>query len=57
MLDEERPVKEEVVPQVPARAGEVVTPAVPRAPGGIEPDVVVETGDGRNGRWGDHVPL
>ena len=42
MLDEERPVKEEVVPQVPAGAGEEATLAVPRAPGGIEPDVVVE---------------
>ena len=42
MLDEERPVKEEVVPQAPARAGEEATPAAPRVPGGIEPDVVVE---------------
>ena len=57
MLDEERLVKEEAVPQVPAGAGEEVTPAVPRAPGGIEPNVVVEQGDRRNGRWGDHVPL
>ena len=42
MLDEERPVKEEAVPQAPAGAGEEATPAVPGVPGGIEPDVVVE---------------
>ena len=41
-LDEECLVKEEAVPQAPAGAGEEATPAVPRAPGGIEPDVVVE---------------
>ena len=41
-LDEERPVREEVVPQAPVRAGEEATPAAPRAPGGIEADVVVE---------------
>ena len=53
-LDEEHPVREEAVPQVPAgageeatpaapaRAGEEATPAAPGAPGGIEPDVVVE---------------
>ena len=33
---------EEAIPQVAAETGEEVTPAVPRAPGGIEPDVVVE---------------
>ena len=53
-LDEEHPAREEVVPQVPAGAGKEVTPAAPAgageeatpaapgAPGGIEPDVVVE---------------
>ena len=41
-LDEECPVREEAVPQVPIGAGKEVTPAVPRAPGGIEPNVVVE---------------
>ena len=65
-LDEEHPVREEAVPQVPARAGEEAPPAAPagagkevtpaaptrageeatlaapEAPGGIEPDVVVE---------------
>ena len=41
-LDEERPVKEEAVPQAPAAAGEEATPAAPGAPGSIEPDVVVE---------------
>ena len=53
-VDEERPVRVEAVPQVPAGAGEEAPPAapigadeevtlaVPRAPGGIEPDVVVE---------------
>ena len=41
-LDEERPVKEEAVPQAPAGAGKEVTPAAPGLPGGIEPDVVVE---------------
>ena len=42
MLDEGHLVKEEAVPQVPAGAGEEATPAAPGAPGGIEPDVVVE---------------
>ena len=42
MLDEERPVKEEAVPQAPTRAGKGATPAAPGAPGGIEPDMVVE---------------
>ena len=42
MLDEERPVREEAVPQAPAGAGKEVTPAVPGVPGGIKPDVVVE---------------
>ena len=42
MLDEECPIREEVVPQVPAGAGEEATPAAPRAPGSIEPDMVVE---------------
>ena len=51
MLDEERQVKEEVVPQAPAGAGKEATLAAPRVPGGIEPDVVVkqvteETADG-----------
>ena len=41
-LDEEHPVREEAVPQVPAGAGEEATLAAPGAPGGIEPDVVVE---------------
>ena len=41
-LDEECPVREETVPQAPAGAGEEATLAVPRAPGSIEPDVVVE---------------
>ena len=42
MLDEERPVREEAVPQAPAGEGEEVTLAAPGVPGGIEPDVVVE---------------
>ena len=42
MLDEERPVREEAVPQVPAGAGEEATLAAPGVPGSIEPDVVVE---------------
>ena len=51
-LDEECLVKEEAVPQAPAGAGEEATPAAPGAPGGIEPDVVVEqvteeTADGK----------
>ena len=41
-LDEERPVREEAVPQVPTGAGKEATPAAPRVPGCIEPDVVVE---------------
>ena len=53
-LDEEHPVREEAVSQAPAGAGEEATPAVPvgadkeatpaapGAPGGIEPDMVVE---------------
>ena len=35
-------MREEAVPQAPARAGKEATPAAPRAPGSIEPDVVVE---------------
>ena len=41
-LDEECPVKEEAVSRVPARAGQEATLAAPGAPGGIEPNVVVE---------------
>ena len=53
-LDEEHPVREEAVPQAPARAGEEAvpqapagageeaTPAAPGVPGGIEPNVVVK---------------
>ena len=57
MLDEERPVKEEAVPQVPARAGEEVTPAAPGVPGGIEPDMVVEQVTEEMADGGDHVSL
>ena len=41
-LDEEHPVREEAVPQAPARAGKEATLAAPGAPGSIEPDMVVE---------------
>ena len=42
MLDEEHPVREEAVPQAPARAGKEATLAEPGVPGSIEPDMVVE---------------